>query len=143
MQPQIIFTEGRLNNHNQGGLKINAILKLCCVLAGLGIGLLSLNAQPALADGGGPNVYHFTMTCGNQSYDIVSPANPSAIGQVVGSNSVTVFSILVVTVGSDTFTIYYGPGHGKAVGLQDAEQICTGTDGTATLIAYQFLTPRK
>ena len=121
---------------------MRTLLKVWSVLVVLSFALMLMNVQPVLADAGGPNLFHITLTCGGVTYDVVSPS-ASAIAQVQTSNSVSVASLIIVTVGTDTFTTYFGPGHGKAVGIQDAVQICTGTDGPATLTIYQFMTPRK
>ena len=121
--------------------------KILVPLVVLAIALLvvPLSAQPALADAGGPHVFRFMLSCGGQTIEVVSPSEAAAIAQAVANQTVLVATKIVVTLGSDTFTVTYGPGHGQARGIQGSLQTCTGTDPAsgATLTITQFMTPRK
>lgn len=119
------------------------LIKARAIFGALSLALVTANVRPVLADAGGPNVVYLTITCAGVTYDVVSPSEASAIAQVVDSNNVSVASLIVVTIGSVTFTIPYGPGHGAAVGIQDDIEVCTATQGPATLTVYQFMTPRE
>jgi len=118
-------------------------MKVRAVLVALTLALLTINARPVLADASGPNAVYLTLTCDGVTYNVVSPSGAAVSAQFVDTNSVSVASLVVVTIGSDTFTFTFGFGHGAALGIQSDVQVCTATEGTATLTIYQFQTPRK
>ena len=122
---------------------MRSLMKARAIVVALSLALATATTRPVLADANGPNAVHLTVTCGGVTYEVVSPSGSSANAQIIGSNSVSVASLLVVTVGSETFTFTYGPGHGQAVGLQGDIQVCTATEGPATITIYQFMTPRN
>jgi hypothetical protein len=94
--------------------------------------------SPALADAaGGSNAVHFTLTCGGEQFIVVSPSEPAAAVQLVGSTSVLIGTDALLTTSytdpqtgqlvTTTQHVVYGAGHGNANGVQDRILDCTNT----------------
>lgn len=125
--------------------------------------LVGVGASSALADAtGGRNAVHFNLTCGGEQFSVVSPSEPAAAVQLVGSTSILVGTdALLTTTYTDPQTgrpvvttqhIVYGAGHGDANGVQGRLLDCTNTivvndpnlgPITITLVARFILAPPR
>jgi hypothetical protein len=70
------------------------------IVAVLVMSALLLSASgTALADPvNGPNAFTVTLTCGDQRITFVSPSEPAAVGQVIGTSSVGVVTEVELTL---------------------------------------------
>ena len=138
-------------------------LRIGPLVLALTAGVLTAGATvgPALADAtGGRNAVHFTVSCGGEQFTVVSPSEPSAAVQIVGSTSILVGTDALLTTSytdpqtgqsiTTTQHVVYGAGHGNANGVQDRLLDCTNTivvedpdlgPITITLIAEFILAP--
>jgi hypothetical protein len=131
------------------------------VATAAGVVLAGVGASPALADAtDGRNAVHFNLTCGGEQFGVVSPSEPAAAVQLIGSTSILVGTdALLTTTYTDPQTgqpvattqhVVYGAGHGDANGVQGRLLHCTNTivvddpdlgPITITLVAQFILAP--
>ena len=106
---------------------------LTLALAGaLALGTAGVAGADATA---GANAEVFDVTCAGQPVVLVSPAEHAAVAQLAGGGVVVATRVVISEPPLGTLT--FGPGHGKAKGVQDALVTVTCT-GSVTMAAGTF-----
>jgi hypothetical protein len=114
--------------------------RLLRLVATIGAGILVAGVPVTAANADattGHNAVHFTLTCAGEQFVVVSPSEPAAAVQIVGTSSVLVGTDALLTTSytdpqtgrlvTNTQHIVYGAGHGNANGTQDRAIHCVDT----------------